>query len=58
MTALARTIRDNSGAWHKRGEPVVILGTWRELGTHRTLLKVVLGETKAVLLPEDVEERK
>lgn len=40
---LARTIRDNSGQWHRRGEPVIVTGHWMELGTHRDLLRAQSG---------------
>jgi hypothetical protein len=57
QTHLTRTVRDNAGHVHKRGEHVTILGHWLELGTHRDLLRARWdsGDT-AILLPEDVEE--
>jgi len=35
QTHLTRTVRDNAGHIHHRGEHVTILGHWLELGTHR-----------------------
>jgi hypothetical protein len=57
QTHLTRTVRDNAGRIHNRGEHVTILGHWLELGTHRDLLQARWdsGDT-AILLPEDVEE--
>jgi len=57
QTHLTRTVRDNTGLIHHRGEHVTILGHWLELGTHRDLLRARWdsGDT-AILLPEDVEE--
>jgi hypothetical protein len=57
QTHLTRTVRDNAGHVHPRGEHVTILGHWLELGTHRDLLRARWdsGDT-AILLPEDVEE--
>jgi hypothetical protein len=57
QTHLTRTVRDNAGRIHNRGEHVTILGHWLELGTHRDLLRARWdsGDT-AILLPEDVEE--
>jgi hypothetical protein len=57
QTHLTRTVRDNAGHVHKRGEHVTILGHWLELGTHRDLLRARWDSgVTAILLPEDVEE--
>ena len=59
MTILANFFRDFDGTIHRIGEPVEVLRSIRELGTHRTLVKVRLSTTgKEAVLPVDyVEER-
>ena len=57
QTHLTRTVRDNAGRIHNRGEHLTILGHWLELGTHRDLLRARWDSGDSViLLPEDVEE--
>ena len=57
QTHLTRTVRDNAGHIHNRGEHVTILHHWLELDAHTDLLRARWdsGDT-AILLPEDVEE--
>jgi hypothetical protein len=57
QTHLTRTVRDNAGHIHNRGEHVTVLGHWLELGTHRDLLRARWDSgVTVILLPEDVEE--
>ena len=53
---LTHLVRDPSGAVHKPHTVVSVVGEWRELGTHRRLLRVLYSDTHStgVLLPDDV----
>lgn len=57
MTTLSHEIRTPDGITYKRGQAVEKIGNWYELGTHRTLIRVVIADHKYVVLPEDLEER-
>jgi hypothetical protein len=57
ISKLTSLIQDNSGRYHRPGEPVEIIGQWRELGTHRILFRVVWADgTKGIALPADMAE--
>jgi hypothetical protein len=54
---LTSLIRDNYGHYHRAGEQVDVVGQCRELGTHRTLFRVVWADgTKGIALPVDLAE--
>jgi hypothetical protein len=56
VARLVTVVRDNAGYVHPAGEAVEVIGEWRELGTHRVLLKAVWANgNKAILLPADVQ---
>jgi hypothetical protein len=55
---LTTLVQDNYGRYHRPGECVEVVGQVRELGTHRTLFRVVWADgTKGVALPADLTER-
>jgi hypothetical protein len=57
VAKLTSLIQDNYGRYHKPGERVDVIGQWRELGTHRTLIRVVWADgTKGIALPVDLAE--
>ncbi|MGO9264647.1 MAG: hypothetical protein ACLQBA_07120 [Candidatus Binataceae bacterium] len=57
VAKLTSLIQDNNGRYHKPGEQVDIIGQWRELGTHRTLFRVVWADgTKGIALSVDLAE--
>jgi hypothetical protein len=57
VTKLTSLIQDNSGRYHRPGEQVDIIGRWKELGTHRTLFRVIWADgTKGIALPLDLAE--
>jgi len=42
---LTSLIQDNFGRYHRPGEPVELIGQWRELGTRRILFRVVWSDS-------------
>jgi hypothetical protein len=57
VAKLTSLIQDNNGRYHKPGERVDVICQWRELGTHRTLIRVVWADgTKGIALPVDLAE--
>lgn len=55
---LTGLIQDNYGRYHRPGEQVEVIGRLRELGTHRTLFRVVWADgTKGIALPSDIADR-
>ncbi len=54
---LTGLIQDNYGRYHRPGEYVEIIGQLRELGTERTLFRVVRADgTKGIALPADIAD--
>jgi len=58
IAKLTSLIQDNYGRYHRPGEPVDVVGQWKELGTHRMLFRVVWADgTKGIALPADLAEQ-
>ena len=54
---LTTLIQDNFGRYHRPGEYVEVIGQLKELGTRRTLLRVVWADgTRGIALPADLTE--
>ena len=52
---LTGLIQDNYGRYHRPGEFVKVIDQLRELGTERTLFRVVWADgTKGIALPSDI----
>jgi hypothetical protein len=58
ISKLTSLIQDNSGRYHRPGEAVELIGQLREVGTQRTLFRVVWADgTKGMVLPADLAAR-
>jgi hypothetical protein len=58
LSKLTSLIQDNCGRYHRPGEYVEVIGQLRELGTCRTLLRVVWADgTRGIALPADLSEQ-
>lgn len=54
---LTTLIQDNFGQYHRPAEYVEVIGQLRELGTRRTLLRVMWADgTRGIALPADLSE--
>ena len=57
VSKLTTLIQDNFGLYHRPGEYVEVIGQLKELGTRRTLLRVVWADgTRGIALPADLTE--
>jgi|HubBroStandDraft_1064217.scaffolds.fasta_scaffold758184_1 hypothetical protein len=58
LSKLTTLIQDNFGRYHRPGEYVEVTGQLRELGTRRTLLRVIWADgTRGIALPADFSEQ-